>query len=227
MDLRESAIEYDVFDFENPAESELIRRVISTEDDRMPPLAAHKKSLTEQEVATLVRWIKQDAPYQKHWAYVTPTRPKVPVIDKNTSRRPIDAFVRRRLGQQTQGMLKPSKLADRNTLIRRATFDLTGLPPTPAEVKAFVEDPASDQVAYEKVIDRLLDSPAYGEHRARYWLDAARYADTSGYQYDFERTQWVWRDWVIHAFNANMPFDQFTVQQIAGDCRDRNHRRFA
>ena len=115
----------------------------------------------------------------------------------------------------TQEKLKPSPEADRHTLIRRLSLDLTGLPPTIDEVDAFMQDTSDD--AYEKVVDRLLQSDRYGEHMARYWLDAARYADTNGYQYDLEREQWVWRDWVIHAFNTNMPFDQFTTEQIAGD----------
>ncbi|MEL7496433.1 MAG: PSD1 and planctomycete cytochrome C domain-containing protein [Planctomycetota bacterium] len=221
LDQRDSAVKYGVFDFDAPADSELIRRVLSTDDDRMPPLESHKKSLSKTEVATLVRWIDQNATYEKHWAYVSPKRPTIPkvVVENRRTIHPVDAFVRHRLNEtaDVRDKLSPSKTADRQTLIRRATFDLIGLPPSPKDVQAFVKDAATDDEAFEKVIDRLLASPAYGEHRARYWLDAARYADTSGYQYDFERTQWVWRDWVIHAFNSNMPFDQFTIQQLAGD----------
>ena len=129
-------------------------------------------------------------------------------------RNPIDSFVQARLERDD---LSPAAEADRPTLIRRVTLDLTGIPPTPQDVAAFVSDPASNDIALEKVVDRLLASEQYGEHLARFWLDAARYADTSGYQYDTERTQWVWRDWVIDAFNRNMPFDQFTIEQTAGD----------
>ena len=139
------------------------------------------------------------------------------MADPKTVSNPIDAFIQATLASQQPLATKPAEPADRATLIRRVTLDLTGLPPTITQVYAFVNDPSPMDIAYEKVVDRLLDTPQYGEQMARHWLDAARYADTSGYQYDFERQQWVWRDWVIHAFNQNMPFDQFAINQIAGD----------
>ncbi len=151
----------------------------------------------------------------QHEAYIPPVRPTAPKVKfEHRVYNPIDAFVISRLDGRK---LKPAPAAERQALIRRVTFDLIGLPPTVAEMDAFVNDPASLDAAYEKVVDRLLKSPHYGEQMARFWLDAARYADTSGYQYDREREHWVWRDWVIHAFNSNLPFDQFTIQQIAGD----------
>ncbi len=144
-----------------------------------------------------------------------PEKPAVPIVSHPLwQENPVDAFVLNRLDDEN---LQPSAVADRPTLIRRLTFDLTGLPPSVDEIERFVNDSDPLEKAVEKVVDRLLASPHYGQHMARYWLDAARYADTSGYQYDRERTQWVWRDWVIHAFNTNMPFDEFTVEQIAGD----------
>ena len=196
-----------------PDESELIARITSDDAElKMPPVKSGRK-LTPAEVGLLRRWIAQGAKFEAHWSFIPPQRPAVPTaVDSKRVRNPIDAFVLRRL--KPEGV-KPAELADRYTLIRRASLDLTGLPPSVEEVRAFVADTSPD--AWEKVLDRLLKSDRYGEHMARYWLDAARYADTNGYQYDLEREQWVWRDWVIHAFNSNMPFDQFTVEQIAGD----------
>jgi hypothetical protein len=195
------------------SQSELIRRVSS--DDlakRMPPAYAAPR-LTDLQIRQLTQWIAQGAPWQKHWSFIPPRRPALPEIqDRNWPRNAIDYFVLARL--QREG-LKPSPEADRRTLIRRACFDLTGLPPTPAEVDAFLRDSSPD--AYEHVVDRLLASPRYGERMAMRWLDAARYADTNGYQTDAERSMWRWRDWVIDAFNRNLPYDRFTVEQIAGD----------
>ncbi len=216
LDDRESAIDFEIFDFQDVKQSEIISRITSADPDlQMPPPDSTKKRLSSTEVETLTNWIEQGAKYKQHWAYVPPVRPSVPKLKPTDPiYNPIDAFV---IHQLDGSRLKPAPMADRPTLIRRVTFDLTGLPPTVAEIDAFVNDPAPLDVAYEKVVDRLLASSHYGEQMARYWLDAARYADTSGYQYDRERTQWVWRDWVIHAFNTNLPFDQFTIQQIAGD----------
>ncbi|MEM7452847.1 MAG: PSD1 and planctomycete cytochrome C domain-containing protein [Planctomycetota bacterium] len=216
LDDRDSALDYDVFDFDDVDESELILRVLSDDPgDQMPPEGSGRKPLTADEVDVLRRWIEQGAEYDEHWAYQTPVRPDVPLVNGDVEPfNEIDSFVLSRL---SDGGLAPAQLAERETLIRRASLDLTGLPPTVEEVDAFINDAAPIQVAFEKVVDRLLESDAYGEHMARYWLDAARYADTSGYQYDRERTQWVWRDWVIHAFNTNKPFDEFTIEQIAGD----------
>ncbi len=186
---------------------EVVRR-ITAEDParRMPPVWSGLK-LEPREIETLREWIAQGAKWQKHWSFLPPVRRQVP-----PGRHPIDYFVGERLKREG---LAPSPEAPRETLLRRVSLDLTGLPPTPAEVEAFVRDRSPQ--AYEKVVDRLLASPRYGERMAARWLDAARYADTNGYQYDGERVMWRWRDWVIDAFNRNQPFDRFVVEQIAGD----------
>src|SRR5262249_45984445 len=154
----------------------------------------------------------EGAKYQKHWSFEPPVKPAVPKISGLVSRNPIDAFVAARL--QRDG-LKMSPEADRATLIRRVAFALTGLPPTPAEADAFFVDNSAD--AYEKMVDRYLASKHYGEEMARHWLDLARYADTHGLHLDNERQMWLYRDWVIRAFNDNLPFDRFTIEQLAGD----------
>ena len=197
----------------NPAGSEMLRRVTAAEEsERMPPVRTGRK-LTERQIELIRRWIEQGAKWQKHWALVPPARPALPKTRNTTwARNPIDSFVLERLEREG---LAPSPEAEPTTLIRRVTLDLTGLPPTPSEVDAFLAD--TSPAAYEKVIDRLLASPRYGERMAASWLDAARYADTNGYQSDGERYMWRWRDWVIDAFNRNMRFDQFTIEQIAGD----------
>ena len=197
-----------------PAKSELIRRITTNDpDDRMPPPKSGRQ-LTAPQIEVLRRWIEQGAKWQAHWAFIAPRRPAVPEAQstKLKAQNPIDHFIHARLAREG---LQPSPEADRATLIRRVSFDLTGLPPTLAEADAFLAD-ASPR-AYERVVDRLLASPRYGERMASRWLDAARYADTSGYQSDGERFMWRWRDWVIEAFNRNLPFDQFTLVQIAGD----------
>jgi hypothetical protein len=196
-----------------PNESELFRRVTEADPARRMPPAKSGHTLTAGQVDTLRRWIEQGGKWDQHWAFVTPRRPPTPSVrDTQWARNGIDPFILTRL--EAEG-LKPSPETDKVTLIRRVALDLTGLPPTPKEVDDFVADRSPD--AYEKVVTRLLASPRYGEHLARSWLDAARYADTSGYQSDGERHMWRWRDWVIAAFNRNMPFDRFTVEQIAGD----------
>lgn len=194
-------------------ESELFRRISSDDpDERMPPAESGKK-LTGAQVELIGRWIAGGAEWEKHWSLIAPVRPDLPVVRNVVwMRNPIDAFVLARL--EAAG-LEASAEADRATLVRRVTLDLTGLPPTPAEVDAFLAD--DSPAAYERVVDRLLSSPRYGERMAAPWLDAARYADTSGYQTDGPRDMWRWRDWVIEAFNRNLPFDRFTVEQIAGD----------
>jgi hypothetical protein len=192
----------------DPDNSPIIRRITATNPAmRMPPVYSGRK-LTPQEIDLIRRWIEQGAKWEKHWSFIPPQRAAIP----DNARHPIDYFVHERLKRDA---LAPSPEADRATLIRRVTLDLTGLPPTPAEVDAFLRDTSAD--AYEKVVDRLLASPRYGERMAARWLDAARYADTNGYQSDAERFMWRWRDWVIDAFNRNLPFDEFTVDQIAGD----------
>ena len=178
----------------------------------MPPPDSNR-SLSDDEIALVDRWILQGAPLDKHWGFQVPMRPTLPKIsDSKWPRNEIDHFILHRLDQDH---LTPSPEADRHTLLRRLTLDLTGLPPTPEEVDSFISDQSGD--AYEKVVDRLLDSPHFGQRMALPWLDAARYADSAGYQNDFKRSQWPWRDWVVRAFNANMPFDQFSIEQLAGD----------
>ncbi|MBI5759692.1 MAG: PSD1 domain-containing protein [Planctomycetales bacterium] len=196
------------------AESSLIERIMSDDATlRMPPPGTGKV-LTPPQKALLKRWIDEGAEFKQHWSFIAPTRPAAPEIGNRQSAigNSIDRFVLARL--EREGM-QPSPSADKITLIRRLTLDLTGLPPTPADVDAFVADPAP--AAYEKLIDRLLASPRFGEHLGRYWLDAARYGDTHGLHFDNERSLWPYREWVINAFNANKPFDQFTVEQLAGD----------
>jgi len=196
-----------------PEESELYRRISSADQDmRMPP-ADEGKPLSQREQALFRRWIEQGAHWQKHWSLLAPRRPEVPSVRQKTwPRNAIDAFLLARLEREG---LTPSPPADKEMLIRRVTLDLTGLPPTPAQVDAFLADDSPG--AYERVVDRLLASPRYGERKAILWLDAARYADTSGYQTDGVREMWRWRDWVIGAYNRNLPFDRFTSEQLAGD----------
>ena len=191
-------------------ESELIARILSTDaEEIMPPPKAHKE-LTPAQIETLKRWVAEGAQWGKHWAFEKIERPEVPKIEGVTN--PIDAFVRAQLLRER---MQPSPEASRETLIRRLSLDLTGLPPTPEEVDAFLADTAPG--AYERVADRLLASPHYGERMALPWLDAARYADSNGFQQDGDTFQWIWRDWVVKALNDNMPFDQFTIEQFAGD----------
>ena len=199
------------------AKSEMFRRITAADPaKRMPPVASGR-TLTPREVELIERWIEQGARWDNHWSFIPPRRPPLPDL-RNTgwARNEVDFFVLDRL--QTEGHA-PAPEADRATLIRRVSLDLTGLPPTPAEVDAFLNDRSRN--AYEKVVDRLLASPRYGERMAAQWLDAARYADTNGYQTDAERYMWRWRDWVIEAFNRNLSFDQFALQQIAGDMLPR------
>jgi hypothetical protein len=193
--------------------SVLHQRITSTDDDvKMPPPTSGQE-LSSTQIELLTAWIEQGAKWTEHWAFLTPQRPAVPTIPHDAwSRNEIDAFVRDLLRQEN---LNTSDEASRRTLIRRVSLDLTGLPPTPMEVEAFIAD--NSATAYESLVDRLLASPRYGEHMAVSWLDAARYADTSGYQNDGPRDMWRWRDWVIDAFNSNKPFDQFTIEQLAGD----------
>jgi hypothetical protein len=203
LDTRESAVGQEVIVPGKSDQSELVRRITAQDPaQRMPPPSTGKR-LTQSQIETLRRWIDQGAPYAKHWAFIPPKRQPGGSIDE---------FIRQRLA--TAG-LTPSPEASRETLIRRVTLDLTGLPPTPAEIDAFLRDSSPD--AYEKVVDRLLSSPRFGERLALDWLDAARFADTHGYHIDSGRDMTRWRDWVINAFNRNLPFDQFTIEQLAGD----------
>lgn len=196
-----------------PEQSQLIVRILSDDrDEKMPPPKA-SKILTPQQKETLKRWIAEGAQYETHWAYAPLAPVDLPAVkDMSWARAGLDRFILARLEKEG---LRPSPQADKATLIRRVSLDLTGLPPTPEEVQAFLADGSLQ--AYEKVVDRLLHSPHYGERMAVDWLDAARFADSNGYQVDRDREMYGWRDWVIRAFNDNKPFDQFTVEQIAGD----------
>ncbi len=197
----------------DPEKSQLWQRVNHKSPARiMPPPYSHKV-LTAEQKEILRRWIEQGAPWQDHWAYAKPLRPVMPSV-KNASwpRNPVDRLL---LARMEQAGLQPNEEAPKRTLIRRVAFDLTGLPPKPEEIETYLKDTAPG--AYERMVDRYLASPHYGEHRARYWLDAARYADTHGIHIDNYREMWPYRDWVIQAFNRNMPFDQFTIEQLAGD----------
>jgi hypothetical protein len=213
LDQREAAIESGAIAPGNPDESELIRRILSGDpDDQMPPPAT-KKVLTGAQKETLRRWMTEGAAYQAHWSLIPPARAALPAVSQPAwCRNPIDYFV---LAELDRLGLKPAEEADRRTLARRLSLDLTGLPPAPSEVEAFVNDTSPD--AYEKLVDQIMNSVHWGEHRGRYWLDAARYADTHGIHFDNYREMWSYRDWVIGAFNRDLPFDQFTVEQLAGD----------
>jgi mono/diheme cytochrome c family protein len=197
----------------NPAASQLYLRLVETNPaKRMPPSYSHK-TLTKAQIETLRRWIAQGARWEEHWAFRAPVRPQPPLV-RNAAwvRNPVDRFILARLEANS---LKPAPEADRRTLARRAALDLTGLPPDPEDVEAFVNDKSPR--AYEKYVDKLMASPHWGEHRARYWLDAARYADTHGIHVDNYREMWPYRDWVINAYNRNLPFDRFIIEQLAGD----------
>ena len=198
----------------SPEKSEVYKRISSSNTAvRMPPAYLGQEKLRDEQIELIREWIAQGAKYERHWSFLPPKKaPRPAVKDTEWPRNEIDYFVLSRLEKEG---LKPSPEADKRTLIRRVTLDLTGLPPAPADVDAFVNDASPD--AYEKVVDRLLASSHYAERMAVRWLDAARYADTNGYQSDGPRTMWQWRDWVIDAFRRDMPYDQFTIEQLAGD----------
>jgi mono/diheme cytochrome c family protein len=197
-----------------PGASELIARITAAEADRRMPPAKSKHQLTAKQIETLRRWVTDGAPWGEHWAFVAPVRPPLPQVENPSwCRNPIDRFVLAKL--QAAG-LKPAPEADRVTLVRRLHLDLVGLPPTPAEVDAFLADDRPD--AYDRLVDRLLASPHFGERWGRHWLDLARYADSDGYEDDLYRPDaWRFRDWVIAAVNADRPYDRFTIEQLAGD----------
>src|SRR5216117_1991068 len=193
--------------------STLVQRLTSRDRDEVMPPPKEGKPLDAGQIELLTRWVKEGAKRKNHWSLIVPERRALPEVrEKNWPRNEIDYFVLERLEKEG---LKPAQEADKATLIRRASFDLTGLPPTINEVDAFLADNSPE--AYEKLIDRLLDSAHYGERMAVNWLDLARYADTSGYHFDGVRFMWLWRDWVINAFNQNKPYDTFTIEQLAGD----------
>lgn len=200
----------------SPEKSQMIARITADDpDDRMPPMKSGK-TLTSTQIDLLRRWVAEGAPYATHWSYVKPMRSALPAVrNRHWPANPIDRFILARLEKEG---LRPSPAADRYTLIRRVSLDLTGLPPTPDEVDRFVKDRGPH--AYEDLVDRLLQKPAFGEHWARMWLDLARYADSAGYADDPPRTIWAYRDYVIRSLNANKHFDRFTLEQIAGDLLD-------
>ena len=213
LDLREDAIEGGAIVPGDLEESEMYYRIHSTEEDEIMPPPDSNRILSSEQKKILDRWILEGAKYERHWAFVAPqekTPPKVKQAD--WVRNPIDSFV---LEKQEENNLSPSPEARKETLVKRLYADLIGLPPSPEEVDAYVKDTSSG--AYEKVVDHLLASPHYGERMAMEWLDAARYADSNGFQFDGETYQWIWRDWVVNALNEDMPFDQFTIWQLAGD----------
>lgn len=213
LDKREVAIEHDAIVPGKPTQSSLIERVFSSDADEMMPPPSTKKQLSAAQKEKLKQWIAEGAEYQPHWSLIAPTRPQAPEVrNPKWVKNPIDAFV---LAKLEVAGLSPAVEADRRTLTRRLALDLTGLPPQPQVVEDFVNDKSDN--AYEKLVDRLLESTDWGEHRGRYWLDVARYADTHGIHFDNYREIWAYRDWVIGAFNRNMPFDQFVIEQLAGD----------
>jgi uncharacterized protein DUF1549/cytochrome c len=197
----------------NSSNSRLIKRITAPEPQmRMPPTGSGW-TLSVNQVELLRRWIDEGAKWETHWAYSLPKHPEPPsATNREWPHNSIDNFILARLEREG---LKPSPLADKVTLLRRVTFDLTGLPPTPAEIDSFLTDISAD--AYEKRVDQLLNSRHYGERMSMQWLDLARYADTHGYHIDSHRDMWRWRDWVIDAFNRNHSFDQFTIEELTGD----------
>ncbi|MBL8816996.1 MAG: PSD1 domain-containing protein [Planctomyces sp.] len=195
-----------------PAESSVYQRITAVDDQKMPP-ADSGKTLTEAEKQLIHDWIRSGAKWEQHWSLISPTRPAVPSAEGSSwPRNEIDQFILERLNKA--GM-QPSAEAEKTSLLRRVTFDLTGLPPTPDEIREFLADQSPN--SYDQVVEKLLSSPHYGEHMARFWLDAARYGDTHGLHLDNYRVMWPYRDWVVSAFNENKPFDQFTTEQLAGD----------
>ncbi len=213
LDRREVALGKLAIDPGHADKSEMIKRIFSTDKDEMMPPPDSHLTLTDAQKDMLKRWVAAGAEYQPHWSFIAPKRSELPPVkDAAWARNPIDRFT---LSRMEQAGLHPAPEADRPTLARRAALDITGLPPSPEQVEQFLSDKAAD--AYETYVDRLLASPKWGEHRGRYWLDGARYADTNGIHFDNYREMWPFRDWVIAAFNRNEPFDRFTVEQLAGD----------
>ncbi len=210
LDSRESAIAKKAIVPGDVKASKLLVRIDSLDDKRRMPPPGIKKDLTDRQKQVLRAWVEQGAAYSQHWAFTPPKRPTVPTVADTSN--PIDAFVRERLAKSGR---KPSPEVDRATLLRRVTLDLTGLPPTPKELDAFLADKLP--AAYERVVDRLLKSNRHAERMAMAWLDAARFADTNGFNNDEDRTQWPWRDWLIQSFASNLPYDRFVIEQLAGD----------
>jgi hypothetical protein len=213
LDIREAALNKQAIVPGKPEQSVIFQRILSTDENEvMPPPTSHK-SLTESQKEMIRAWIAEGAEYQGHWAYVAPVKPELPQVrNPGWVRNPIDRFV---LSELERRGIEPSPEADLRTLVRRVALDLTGLPPSPQEVDRVLADPSADR--YENYVDELLGRQEWGEHRGRYWLDYARYADTHGIHFDNYREMWSYRQWVIRAFNRNLPFDQFTLEQLGGD----------
>ena len=216
LDLREAATDYGAIVPGEPESSTLIERVLTDDPDLVMPPHHTKKQLTKEQIAILQEWVAGGAEYEEHWAFAPPERPALPAVSESEwAKNAIDRFVLARLDAAG---LRPAMEADARTLFRRLHLDITGLPPMPSDVEEFVDDyEANADAAIDRWIDRLMELPAWGEHRARYWLDAARYADTHGIHFDNYREMWPYRDWVIQAYNSNQRFDEFAVEQLAGD----------
>lgn len=213
LDVREDAIDYGAIVPGELDESTLVERILAEEGDGLMPPPDSNRQLTQSQKEILKRWISEGAEYKNHWAFEPPQRPDLPAVrNDNWIRNPIDRFVLAKLESE---QMPPSPMAEREVLIKRLAIDLTGLPPTPEEVSDFVND--RDPLAYERLVDRMMASEHYGERMALPWLDAARYADSNGFQQDGDTWQWIWRDWVVQAINQDLPFDQFTTWQLAGD----------
>ncbi|MFM7243772.1 MAG: DUF1549 domain-containing protein, partial [Planctomycetaceae bacterium] len=213
LDVRDAAVAARAIVPGDPGASSLLERIHSTDPDVVMPPPDSNRRLADPQKAILDRWIREGAAYEPHWAFVPPVRPSPPPVRRaDWSRNEVDRFV---LAALEEAGLEPAPEADRTTLLRRLHADLVGIPPTPEEIDAFVADDAAD--AYERAVDRLLASPHYGERMALPWLDAARYADSNGFQQDGDTWQWIWRDWVVKALNDDMPFDRFSIEQLAGD----------
>ena len=213
LDVREDALAMEAIMPGSLEDSEMYYRIHSEDEDEIMPPPESNRILTAEQKKILDRWIKEGAQYEKHWAFVAPIKKQVPQVRKpNWVRNPIDGFI---LSELERRNLEPSPEAKKEVLIKRLYADLIGLPPSPEEVDTYMNDTSSD--AYEKVVDHLLASSHYGERMAIEWLDAARYADSNGFQFDGETYQWIWRDWVVKALNEDMPFDKFTIWQLAGD----------
>jgi hypothetical protein len=213
LDRRDDAIQSEAIVPGDVEKSSLIERILSEKKAHAMPPPKTKKKLTDAQKEILKRWVAEGAEYEPHWSFIPPKRAALPAVHRaEWVRNPIDRFI---LAELEKRGLQPAPEADRRTLARRLSLDLTGLPPEPADVEEFVSDKRPD--AYERFVDKMLASPHWGEHRARYWLDAARYADTHGIHFDNFREMWSYRDWVINAFNRNMTFDRFTIEQLAGD----------
>ncbi|MBV11074.1 PSD1 and planctomycete cytochrome C domain-containing protein [Rubinisphaera sp.] len=213
LDQRGAAIEYGAIVPGKPSESLILERITSSDPDLKMPPPSSGKSLSEAEIETFRKWIENDAPYSEHWSFVPPQRPELPASPlKAELQNPIDHFIAAKLDENQLAFSPP---ADKETLLRRLSLDLIGLPPSPEEIAEFLS--ATDENAQDQVIERLLNSPHFGEHWGRWWLDAARYADSDGYEKDKQREVWFYRDWVINSLNENKPYNEFIIEQIAGD----------